>query len=80
MTNKVTGAKVASTAGRTLGSTNSSVVQRSLAGSALAQTGTSKTTGKAMETTASNALNNPRSSSTTKTLAGSLISQSKKSR
>jgi len=75
---KSTGSKAASTAGRTLGSAGASNLQKSLAGTVLAQSGTSKTTGKTMETKASAALQNPRSSTVTKTLAGSAVSQSKK--
>ena len=78
MGKKSTGSKVASTAGRVLGNSSSSPVQLSLAGSALAQTGTSKTTSKAMETKASGVLQDPRTGGISKALAGSLISQSKK--
>ncbi|RJX30875.1 MAG: hypothetical protein C4516_09030 [Oxalobacter sp.] len=78
MANKSTGKKVSSTAGRVLGSSSASQLQRSLAGSALAQSGTSKVTSKSMETKASGALQSPKASSTTKALAGSLVSQSKK--
>lgn len=78
MAGKSTGGKVASTAGRTLGSPNASALQRSLAGSALAQAGTSKVTSKSMETKASAALKNPNASATTKTLAGSVTSQARK--
>lgn len=77
MANKSTGGKVASTAGRVLGSSNATALQRSLAGSALAQTGTSKTTSKAMETKASSVLQSTKNA-TAKTLAGSLVSQSKR--
>ena len=78
MGGKSTGGKVASSAGRTLGSANASALQKSLAGSALAQSGTSKTTSGAMEAKASAALQNNNAASTTKALAGSLVSQSKK--
>jgi glycosyltransferase A (GT-A) superfamily protein (DUF2064 family) len=78
MGGKSTGGKVASSAGRTLGNSNASALQRSLAGSALAQAGTNKTTSKAMETKASAALQNGNSGTTTKQLAASLVSQSKK--
>jgi glycosyltransferase A (GT-A) superfamily protein (DUF2064 family) len=78
MGGKSTGGKVASSAGRTLGNANASALQRSLAGSALAQAGTNKTTSKAMEVKASTALQNGNSAATTKALAGSLVSQSKK--
>ncbi|MBO9537352.1 hypothetical protein [Herbaspirillum sp.] len=80
MANKSTGKNVASTAARVLGSSSSSAIQRSLAGSVLSQTGNSKVTGKVMEAKASNALLSVKSSSTTKTLAASAISQSRKSR
>jgi len=80
MAGKSTGGKVASTAGRTLANPNASAIQRSLAGSALAQVGTDKTTGKAMEAKASAALHNPNASATTKQLAGSVTSQSIKKR
>lgn len=80
MANKSTGTKVASTAGRVLNSSSSSAIQRSLAGSVLAQTGNSKLTGKAMEAKASAALQSAKSSPTTKSLAGSAVAQSKKSR
>lgn len=78
MGGKSTGARVASAAGRTLGSVNASALQKSLAGSALAQSGTTKTTSKPMEAKASAALQNGNSAAATKALAGSLVSQSKK--
>lgn len=78
MARKSTGGKVASSAGRTLGSSNASALQKSLAGSALAQSGTNKTTSKPMEAKASAALQNGNSAAATKALAGSLVSQSKK--
>lgn len=74
---KSTDGKIASSAGRTLGSANASALQKSLAGSALAQSGTNKTTSKPMEAKASAALQNGNAAATTK-LAGSLVSQSKK--
>lgn len=77
MANKSTGSKVASQAGKPLGSSTASGLQKSLAGSALAQSGTNKVTGVAMEKKASSALQNS-SNTTTKALAGSLVSQSKK--
>ena len=80
MTSKSTGGRVATTAGRTLNDPHASSLQKSLAGSALAQSGTAKVTGKAMEAKASGALQNPRSAPTTKALAGSLVSQSVKKR
>ena len=77
---KQTSARVASTAGKTLGSPSASALQRSLAGSALRQAGTSAQTGAGIEARASKALDNPRSASVTQTLAGSDVSQSNKKR
>lgn len=77
---KQTSTRVASTAGKTLGSSSASAIQRSLAGSALRQAGTSAQTGSALEAKASRALDNPRSASLTKTLAGTVVSQSNKKR
>jgi hypothetical protein len=77
MTNqKQTGSKISSLAGKTLGNANASQIQKSLAGSALAQSGTSKTTSKSIEAKASTALHSQKSNSTTKSLAGSVVSQS----
>jgi hypothetical protein len=73
-----TGGKVATVASNTLRSGNACAIQKSLAGSALSQSGTSKTTSKAIETKASAALKSSSSSPTTKTLAGSVVSQSNK--
>lgn len=78
MAAKSTSGKVASAAGRALSNSKSSSIQRSLAGSALAQAGTGKVTSKSMESTASAALKNPRSSATTRQLAGSVTSQARK--
>lgn len=77
---KQTSRKVASLAAKTLPNPSSSVLQRSLAASALRQTANNSQTGKKMETKASRALNNPRSAKTTKTLAATLVSQSNKKR
>jgi len=79
MAGKSTGGKVASVASSTLRNPNASQVQKTLAGSALSQSGTAKTTSKAVETQASAALSSGRSNATTKTLAASVVSQSKKS-
>ena len=62
----------------TLGSASASTLQKSLAGSALAQSGSNKTTSKPMEAKASAGLQNSNAASATKALAGSLVSQSKK--
>jgi len=77
---KQTSPKVASTAGKTLSSTGSSAVQKSLAGSALRQAGSTAQTGAKTEGAASRALGNPRSALVTKTLAGSVIAQSNRKR
>lgn len=77
---KQTSSRVASTAGRSLSNGSASPLQRSLAASALAQSGTGKQTGKAMETKASQAVRSGTTSATTKTLAASLVSQSNKKR
>ncbi|WP_440481965.1 hypothetical protein [Serratia marcescens] len=78
--NKQTSKSVASTAAQTLKNPNASAIQKSLAGSALAQSGTSKQTGASMEAKASAALDNPRSAALTRTLAGTVVSQSDKKR
>ena len=77
---KQTSPKVASVAGKTLGSSSASDIQRSLAGSALRQAGRPAQTGAKTEDRASRALDNPHSASVTRTLAGSVVSQSNKSR
>lgn len=77
---KGSSAPIASLAARTLTSASSSGLERSLAGSALAQRGTSSQTGPRMEERAGRALNNERSSATTRALAASVVSQSNKAR
>jgi hypothetical protein len=77
---KQTSPKVASVAGKTLGSASASSIQKSLAGSALRQSGSPAQTGARTEDRASRALDNPSSSKVTKTLAGSVVSQSNKVR
>lgn len=77
---KQTSSRVASTAGKTLGNSSASALQKSLAGSALRQTGSRAQTGAGVEAKASRALDNPRSSPVTKTLAGTVVSQSNKKR
>lgn len=78
--NKQTSSRVASTAGKTLGSSSASAIQKSLAGSALRQAGDTAQTGAKIEQRASRALDNSKSSALTKTLAGSVISQSNRKR
>lgn len=77
---KQTSKSVASKAAQTLNNPNASAIQKSLAGSALAQSSKNKQTGKAMEAKASAALDNPRSADLTKSLAGTVVSQSNKKR
>lgn len=77
---KTSSASTASLAARTLNNGGASDLQRSLAGSVLAQRGTASQTGARMEERAGRALNNDRSSATTRTLAASLVSQSNKAR
>lgn len=78
MATKSTGNKLGSLAGKTLGSANASQIQKTLAGSALAQMGTAKVTSKAVETKASAALKSDKSSTTTRSLAATTVSQSRK--
>lgn len=75
-----TSPSVASLAGKTLQRDGASKLQKSLAGSALAQAGTGKQTGAALEAKASQALRKPTASDTTHTLAGSVVSQSNRKR
>lgn len=77
---KQTSSGVASLAGKTLQNGSASALQRSLAGSALRQSGSAAQTGAKLEGRASAALDNSRSSATTKTLAASVVSQSNRSR
>ncbi|MDK7585097.1 hypothetical protein [Alcaligenes phenolicus] len=77
---KQTSSGVASLAGKTLGSSSASDVQKSMAGSVLRQSGTAAQTGKRIETKASSVMSNPRSAATTKTLAASAVSQANKKR
>lgn len=77
---KQTSTRVASVAGKTLQSNGASSLQKSLAGSALRQAGTSAQTGARTEDKASRALDNPKSSTVTRTLAGSVVSQSNRRR
>ena len=77
---KQTSPNVATVAGKTLGSSSSSTVQKSLAGSALRQAGSPAQTGAQTEGRASRALDNPKSAPVTKTLAGSVVSQANRRR
>lgn len=77
---KQTSSGVASKAAEILRDPNASATARSLAGSALAQAGTSKQTGAQMEDKASRVLSSSKYSAGTKELAGSVLSQSNKQR
>lgn len=73
-----TSSRVGTTASKVLSNPNASAAAKSLAGSALAQTGTNKQTSPAVATKAAKALDDGRSSGTTKTLAGSTLTQKTK--
>ena len=73
-----TSPSVATQAGKALGSSGSSAIQKTLAGSALAQSGTSKRTSATVASAAGKALESGRSSATTKDLAGSVLEQRKR--
>jgi hypothetical protein len=75
---KQTSKSLASTAAKVMSSTNSSKIQRQLAGSALAQKGNSKETSERMETVASKVMKSDKYSVETKSLAASVLSQSTK--
>lgn len=77
---KKTSSTIASQAAQVLKHPNASAIQKSLAGSALSQSGTSNQTGGEMETTASKVLNSPKYRDQTKTLAASVLSQANKER
>lgn len=82
MTNntKKTSSAIASQAAQVLKDPNASAIQKSLAGSALSQSGTSNQTGGKMESTASKVLNSSKYNDQTKTLAASVLSQANKER
>lgn len=81
MTNKKqTSPSVASQAAQVLKDPNASKIQRSLAGSALAQASTGKQPSAAMEAKAGAALQSDKYSELTKTFAGSIVAQSDKDR
>lgn len=75
---KQTSSSVASQAAQILKDPNASKIQRSLAGSALAQTNTGKQPSVAMEAKAGTALQSDKYNDKTKTLAGSIVAQSNK--
>lgn len=80
MNKKKTGSSIAKKASKILTNSNSSAIQKKLAGSALSQSNSNKQTSKSMETTASNVLKSSKYSNDTKALAGSILSQSDKKR
>lgn len=77
---KKTSSTIASQAAQVLNDPNASAIQKSLAGSALSQSGTSNQTGGKMETTASKVLNSSKYNDQTKTFAASVLSQANKGR
>lgn len=77
---KQTSSSMASLAGKTLRSGNSSQAAKTIAGSALAQASSARQTGAAVEAAASKALRSANTSSTTRSLAGSVVSQSNRKR
>lgn len=77
---KQTSGRIASKAGATLASPNSSKIAKSLSGSALAQTKSGRQTGAAIESKASKVLSSSKYSTTTQAIAASLVSQSNKKR
>ena len=80
MNKKETGEKISSRSSQILNNPGSSDIQKKLAGSALAQSGTNKETSKSMESIASKVLKSHKYSNDTKTLAASVLSQSNKER
>lgn len=77
---KKTSDKMATLAAETLNNPNASVIAKSLAASALAQTGTDKQTSAEMEEKAGKALQSGKYSEDTKSLAASVLSQANKAR
>lgn len=77
---KKTSDKMATLAARTLTDPNASAIAKSLAASALAQSGTDKQTSADMEEKAGKALQSGHYSEKTKSLAASVLSQANKER
>ncbi|WP_420103711.1 hypothetical protein [Bosea sp. (in: a-proteobacteria)] len=77
---KQTSSGLAARAAATLSDPNASAIARSLAGSALSQSGTGRQTGSEMEDKASRVLTSSKYSEETKALAGSVLAQSNKKR
>lgn len=77
---KQTSPTISTLASDVLRNPNASKIQKSLAGSALSQKGTTNQTGSKMEGIASKVLNSDKYNDTTKSLAGTVLSQSNKKR
>lgn len=77
---KKTSDKMATLAAETLSNPNASAIAKSLAASALAQSGTDKQTSAQMEEKAGKALQSDKYSEETKSLAASVLSQANKER
>ncbi|MBD8192995.1 hypothetical protein IFR35_16325 [Pseudomonas fluorescens] len=77
---KQTSEKMATLAAETLGNPKASAIAKSLAASALAQSGTDKQTSAEMEAKAGKALHSHKYSDETRALAASVLSQSNKER
>lgn len=77
---KQTSSRIATLASETLQSSQSSHVAKSLAASALAQSGSSRQTGAKMENIASRVLQSDKYAEATKELAASVLSQANKIR
>ena len=77
---KKTSKNIASLASKLMKDSNSSKIQRKLAGSALSQRNTTKQTGGSMEDIASKVMKSSKYNRDTKRLAGSILSQSNKKR
>ncbi|WP_455826230.1 hypothetical protein [Pseudomonas graminis] len=77
---KKTSIKMATLAAETLSNPNASAIAKSLAASALAQSGTDKQTSAEMEEKAGKALQSGQYSEETKSLAASVLSQANKER
>jgi hypothetical protein len=77
---KQTSPDVAALAARLLNNSSASDVQKTLAGAALAQSGTTKQTGAEVEDLAARVLASDRYAEETKTLAGSVLAQANRQR
>ncbi len=77
---KKSGSETIRLASEILRDLTASKIQKTLAGSIIAQAGTDKVTGAEVEDIASKVLNSSKYNTDTKSLAGSLVSQSDKNR